>query len=45
MADHPTGGPRTDSTARSFFAEAKMRAVVMIIRRIHGKKPLQMSLV
>jgi hypothetical protein len=43
MADHWTGGPRTDSAARSFFVEAKMRAVVMIIRRVRGKKPLQMA--
>jgi hypothetical protein len=43
MADHWTGGPRTDSAARSFFVEAKMRAVVMIIGRVRGKKPLQMA--
>ena len=43
MADHWTGGPRTNSVAWSFFVEAKMRAVVMIIRRVRGKKPLQMA--
>jgi hypothetical protein len=30
MADHRTGGRRTDSAARGFLAEAKMRAVIMI---------------
>jgi hypothetical protein len=34
LADHWTGRPRTDSAARSFFAEAKMRAIVMIIRHV-----------
>src|ERR1700746_532533 len=43
MRDHWTGGPRTDSAAWSFFVEAQMRAVVMIIRRIRGKKPIQMA--
>jgi hypothetical protein len=45
MADHRTGGCRTDSAARSFFVEAKMRAVVMIIRRVRGQKPLEVALV
>src|SRR4029077_10432874 len=45
MADHRTGGCRTDSAARSFLAEAEMGAVVVIIRRVCGEKPLEVALV
>ena len=45
IADHRTGGGRTDSAARRFLAEAKMRAVVVIIRRGRGEKPLEVALV
>ena len=45
VADHRAGGRRTDSAARGFLAEAKMRAVIVIIRRVRGKKPLEMALV
>ena len=45
MADHRTGGRRTDSAARGFLVKAEMRAVIMIIRRLCGKKPLEMALV
>ena len=38
-----TGGRRTDSTARGFLAEAKMRAVLVIVRRVRGEKPLEMG--
>jgi len=45
MADHRTGGRRTDSAARGFLADAKMRAVIVIIRRVRGEKTLEMTLV
>ncbi|PYX81414.1 MAG: hypothetical protein DMG70_19510 [Acidobacteria bacterium] len=34
MADHRTGGRRTDSAARGFLAEAKMRAVLVIMEMV-----------
>jgi len=45
MADHRTGDRRTDSAARGFLAEAKMRAVIVIIRGVRGEQPLEMALV
>jgi hypothetical protein len=45
MADHRTGGCRTDSAARRFLAEAKMGAVGVMIRRVRGEKPLEVVLV
>ena len=45
MADHRTGGRRTDSAARGFLAKPEMRAVIMVIRRVCGEKPLEMALV
>src|ERR1700746_3021662 len=45
MAEHRTGGCRTDSAARSFHPAAEMGAVVVIIRRVCGEKPLEVALV
>ena len=45
MADHRTGRRGTDSAARGFLAETKMRAILVMVGDVLGKEPLQMPLV
>jgi hypothetical protein len=45
MADHRTGRRGTDSAARGFLAETKMRAVLVMVGDVFGKKPLQVPLI
>src|ERR1700756_4938141 len=45
MADHRTGRRGTDSAARGFLAETKMRAVLVMVGDVFGKEPLQVPLI
>jgi hypothetical protein len=45
MADHRTGRRGTDSAARGFIMETKMRAVLVMVGDVFGKQPLQVPLI
>jgi len=45
MRNHPTGRPRTNSSARSLLAQPKMRSVAVIVRDVLGQKAPEMALV
>jgi hypothetical protein len=45
MADHRTGRRGTDSAARAFLAETRMRAVLVMVGDVFGKEPLQVPLI